>query len=64
MKVAAANYPIGAPRDFTAFADKQAQLVAEAAPSSEKVQPVTVASLVVRSAEPPALAACNSAMLP
>ena len=31
MKVAVAKYPIGAPRDFTEFADKQARLVAEAA---------------------------------
>ncbi|MDR6842304.1 carbon-nitrogen hydrolase family protein [Pseudoxanthomonas sacheonensis] len=31
MKVAVAKYPIGAPRDFIEFADKQAQLVAEAA---------------------------------
>jgi predicted amidohydrolase len=30
MKVAVAKYPVGAPRDFTEFADKQAQLVAEA----------------------------------
>ncbi|MET0581280.1 MAG: carbon-nitrogen hydrolase family protein [Pseudoxanthomonas sp.] len=31
MKVAVAKYPIGAPRDFAAFADKQSQLIAEAA---------------------------------
>ncbi len=31
MKVAVAKYPVGAPRDFTEFSDKQAQLVAEAA---------------------------------
>lgn len=30
MKVAVAKYPVGAPRDFTDFSDKQAQLVAEA----------------------------------
>jgi len=30
MKVAVAKYPVGAPRDFTEFADKQAQLVAKA----------------------------------
>ena len=30
MKVAVAKYPVGAPRDFTEFADKQAQLLAEA----------------------------------
>ncbi|MDV0440083.1 carbon-nitrogen hydrolase family protein [Xanthomonas sacchari] len=31
MKVAVAKYPIGAPADFTAFADKQAALLGEAA---------------------------------
>lgn len=31
MKVAVAKYPVGAPRDFTEFADKQTQMVAEAA---------------------------------
>lgn len=31
MKIAVAKYPIGAPADFAAFADKQAALIAEAA---------------------------------
>ena len=31
MKVAVAKYPIGAPADFAAFADKQAALLGEAA---------------------------------
>jgi len=31
MKVAVAKYPVGAPRDFTEFSDKQTQLLAEAA---------------------------------
>lgn len=37
MKVAVAKYPVGAPRDFTEFADKQAQLVAEAAQAGATV---------------------------
>ena len=37
MKVAVAKYPVGAPRDFTEFAGKQAQLVAEAAQAGATV---------------------------
>ena len=37
MKVAVAKYLIGAPRDFTEFADKQAQLIAEAAQAGATV---------------------------
>jgi predicted amidohydrolase len=37
MKVAVAKYPVGAPRDFTEFADKQTHLVAEAAQAGATV---------------------------
>jgi len=37
MKVAVARYPVGAPRDFTEFAGKQAQLLAEAAQAGAEV---------------------------
>ena len=37
MKVAVAKYPIGAPRDFAEFAEKQAQLIAEAARARAEV---------------------------
>ena len=40
------------------------KVVDEAAPSSENVQPLTVVSFAVRSVEPPAVAACRSAMVP
>jgi predicted amidohydrolase len=37
MKVAVAKYPIGAPRDFAAFAEKQVQLIGEAARAGAEV---------------------------
>jgi predicted amidohydrolase len=37
MKVAVAKYPVGAPRDFTEFADKQAQMLAEVAQAGATV---------------------------
>lgn len=37
MKVAVAKYPIGAPRDFAEFAEKQAQLMAEAAQAGAEI---------------------------
>ncbi len=37
MKIAVAKYPVGAPIDFTEFADKQAQLLAEAARAGAEV---------------------------
>lgn len=37
MKLAVAKYPIGAPADFTAFAEKQASLLAEAAQSGARI---------------------------
>ena len=37
MKVAVAKYPIGAPRDFAQFAEKQAQLLGEAGRAGAEV---------------------------
>ncbi|HYG06595.1 MAG TPA: carbon-nitrogen hydrolase family protein [Stenotrophomonas sp.] len=37
MKVAVAKYPVGQPRDFGAFADKQAALIAEAAQAGARL---------------------------
>ena len=37
MKVAVAKYPVGAPRDFQAFADKQAHLLSDAAAAGARL---------------------------